>query len=697
MSALRGAYLIDKHAGFMISGASRKARAGRAEVCQEMEASMSSAENGKPRTSAPARSRPDFSRLERMSDALRLMVLLQARDARAQDLRPALAAAPVLTLLMEQFVACDAQAPQWPDRDRLVFSAASLKPLATALYALLGQRLVPNAQNDGEDAGESGGEDPCKAPRRGLDLPFEHPGHGLAAAVGMAMATRLLAEEFGADVMDHATWVLADNADIEPGLAQEAIALAPGLRPHRLTVLHFAPKVAPDAQAISCPGHLARFAAAGWHVQRVDAADLQAVAEALEKAGTQDTELAEERRPAYVAIEYEVDEDLATVEELRQRLGLPEDAGAPAGESCDAWRLLGLKGSKKRRDWEKRLKKLSGAEQAAFQHRMAADAWEDFRNHMRAWRLELAGQEEPRNPWRLFGELWKRSGEDLPGLMAGCALARPWEPGEDEQNDSLCAQLRVGLRPGALVALMAGMAAHGGFTPCAHIEAADVPQVLTLLEEAAHAGLSLTVVVRDDGQCALDRLSAIMAKHVDVLRPADVVELVECWQIAMQMPQRPCVLMVPDMKLPVLRATPEKTNFARLGAYELFAAEETIHATIVGAGWMLGSAVQAARALAEEGIYLRVISAPAIAHLGETEPEHQSRLAHQQGLRIALSALPFGLGALMCGDQALNLDPCAGVGKAQGDVQELRRRIEELLREWFVTTGEEAGDGEAPA
>ncbi len=306
---------------------------------------MSDAEKG---GSEPRRS--SSAQLQRMSDALRLLALRQHSARAPAELATALVAADALTVLMTDFLVHDVQSPDWPDRDRLVFSGATLRPLVGPLLHLLGQprraddtSLARAAQSspENQEAPPRTGE-PDQAPPEGMDLPFSRPGHGLAAALGLALATRLLMEEFGADLLDHATWVLADDADMEPGLTQEAIALAPSLRPHRLVVAHF---TAAGATPEGVPGHLARFAAAGWHVQRVDAGDIEAVRAAFGKALEQDTELAEERRPAYVALECDARAPLPDEQVLRDRLGMEEERGEPGAETCDAWRLLGLGGS----------------------------------------------------------------------------------------------------------------------------------------------------------------------------------------------------------------------------------------------------------------------------------------------------------------------------------------------------------------
>ena len=582
--------------------------------------------------------------------ALRLLALEAAGAVPALRRRLLAAAAPVLGLLMQRYLVHDIQTPDWPDRDRLVFSPA-LQPLACAQLHLLGQEQEAFAQEEGNepergedaahDSGNGEAEDTgeatvdvlaaqCDLARGRLDLPFELPGHGLAAAVGMALAARLLRERFGPEIFNHATCVLVDDDDLEPGIAQEAIAIAPWLRPHRLLVLHMTPgRGEQDGRQRQCPSHISRFAAAGWHVQQARVDDEESIISALEQAMEQE---GEGMRPAYVAVEFDPEVEVPSTTFLRQQLGWEELVqGDVPGTVRDAWRLAGLRGRKQRKAWEQRVAALPAEDQASLQRRLQNPLPEDFRQRMRRLRGALAEHAQARDVQGLLAALLAESQETMRELVCLSALgdalpATETLPTDAEQQegaatDDAAQVMDLGLRPMALAALLAGMSAHGGVRVAGVVRRHQLATMLPMLGEAGRLGLACTVLVLDDAQCGHAPVE-VMPAGVACMCPADAVELVECWQVSMQQPRGPAVLLIPAGELPPVRTSVEKQNLSALGGYELFAAEGDVQAVLFAAGRPLAAALMAAQSLEQDGVAVRVVSVPA-PHLLEAQDEER--------------------------------------------------------------------------
>ncbi len=514
------------------------------------------------------------------TEALRLLALEIAAQAGADEAEQRLisAAAPLLGVLFRRFLSHDIQALDWADRDRFVISP-SLQPLACALLRLLGRDAVEQADGNGgkADNGDAGVETrqaaadggaakqsssadgvpvadgvACGLTPRGLDLPLTLPGHGLAAAVGMALAARLLRQRFGPEIFGHATWVLIDDRDVEPGVAQESIAIAPWLSPQRLVVLHLTAVHGDGSENVRqrCPNHLARFAAAGWHVQQARADDEESIAEALKQA-LEGQEGADEdgARPAYVAVEYPAGQGIADVAALRGRLGWHElAAGEVPGEVRDEWRLAGLKGRKARKVWQQRVEELDEADRQALARWLEQPLAENFRQHIRALRVALAEQALPHDLRAMLKPLLERSLPDLPDMVVLASLhadlpdaeklpevenAEAPATGMRQGQEQATPVLDVGLRPMALAALLTGIAAHGGLRPVGVVRGQQLAPMLPMLGEAARAGLAFGLCVLDMAGCQHMPAEAL-PEEVEVLFPADAVEMVECWQLCMQ-------------------------------------------------------------------------------------------------------------------------------------------------------------------
>ncbi len=644
-------------------------------------------------------------------EALKLLALESAGAADKERRRIIAAAAPVVNVLFRRFLTHDIQAPDWPDRDRFVISS-SMQPLACALLHLLGRGQEAEEANDKQE--DEAAAAPAEAARngagcdlapRGLDLPLNLPGHGLAAAVGMALATRLLGERFGEEIFNHATCVLVDDRDLEPGIAQETIAITPWLRPHRLCVLHLT-AVREDGAPMGrqrCPNHLARLAAAGWHVQQVRADDAAGIAEALEQAADQGVASPEERRPAYVAVEYDATAEVPSTTFLRQELGWEEvPTGDVPGPLRDEWRLVGLRGRKARRAWQERVAELEEEERLALERRLHKPLPEEFRQRMRALREILAEQATARDLQAMLPELLAESGrvmpemvvlsalhDALPGKLAGELTGelagdgeQPAEVTEDDDAPSGPKVLDVGLRPMAVAALVAGMAAHGGLRPVGVARRAHLPTMLPMLDEMARAGLSAALFMLDDARCH-DVPGALHARGTFCMCPADAVELVECWQLCVQQPEGVGMLMVPAGELPAVRASAEKTNLSALGGYELFRAEGEVKVSLFAAGWTLAASHAVAQALESEGIAAaRVVSVPAPHRLAMQDEEHRQRILGARGadgvrLFVPPGAAEHAWSLLECGDSVLS--PCASGAEAPGQEQLAGWLREEVL------------------
>src|SRR5258705_4145196 len=235
---------------------------------------------------APA-SRADH---DRMANAIRALAMDAVEQEKSGHPGRPMGAADVATVLFTQFLKFDPADPKWPDRDRFVLSAGHGSMLLYALLYLLGYEAMTIDQlKRFRQLGSITPGHPENFETPGVETTTGPLGQGLGNAVGMAIAERHLAAEFG-DIVDHRTYVLASDGDLMEGISQEAIALAGHLKLNRLIVLF-------DDNGISIDGPLAladsvdqvkRFEAAGWNASRIDGHDPEAIRRAIELAKTSD-------------------------------------------------------------------------------------------------------------------------------------------------------------------------------------------------------------------------------------------------------------------------------------------------------------------------------------------------------------------------------------------------------------------------
>ena len=221
---------------------------------------------------------------DRMANAIRALAMDAVEQAKSGHPGLPMGAADIATVLFTQFLKFDPADPAWPDRDRFVLSAGHGSMLIYAVLYLLGYEAMTLDQiKRFRQLGSLTPGHPEHGHTPGVETTTGPLGQGLANAVGMAIAERHLAAEFGGDIVNHSTFVLASDGDLMEGISQEAIALAGHLKLNKLVVLF-------DDNGISIDGPLSladsvdqvkRFEAAGWAAMRIDGHDPQAIAAAI--------------------------------------------------------------------------------------------------------------------------------------------------------------------------------------------------------------------------------------------------------------------------------------------------------------------------------------------------------------------------------------------------------------------------------
>src|SRR5512145_2694060 len=232
-----------------------------------------------------------------MANAIRALAMDAVQKADSGHPGMPMGMADVATVLFTRFLKFDAAHPEWPDRDRFVLSAGHGSML---LYSLLYLTGVPGMDLDElkrfRQLGSKTPGHPEYGHAPGIETTTGPLGQGLGNAVGMALAERMLAAQFGSELVDHHTYAIAGDGCLMEGVSHEAISLAGHLKLNKLIVLFDDNGITIDGPtSLSESGdQVARFKAAGWSTQRVDGHDPEAVAKAIEAARKSD-------RPSLIA------------------------------------------------------------------------------------------------------------------------------------------------------------------------------------------------------------------------------------------------------------------------------------------------------------------------------------------------------------------------------------------------------------
>jgi transketolase len=574
-----------------------------------------------------------------MANAIRALAMDAVEQAKSGHPGLPMGAADVATVLFSKFLKFDPADPAWPDRDRFVLSAGHGSLLIYALLYLTGypamtlEQIKRFRQLDSITAGH-----PEYGHTPGVETTTGPLGQGLANAVGMAIAERHLAAEFGGAVVDHKTYVLASDGDLMEGISQEAIALAGHLKLNRLIVLF-------DDNGISIDGALSladsvdqvkRFEAAGWAASRVDGHDPAAIAAALEKAQASD-------RPVMIACKTTIGFGAPTkagkpsahgsplgadeIKGAREKLGWTHAPFEIPADILAAWRKAGERSKAARADWSKRLAALDGAKRAEFKRRLKGDLPNPaFANAIATVEQSLAATPKDIATRTACEFALESLIPALPEMLGGSADLTGSNNTRTKSMKAMSAAdysgrfIHYGVREHGMAAAMNGMALHGGIIPYSGTFLVFSDYCRPAIRLAALMGKRVIHVMTHDSiglgedgptHQPVEHLAALRAiPNLLVFRPCDAVETAECWQLALEAKNRPSVLALTRQTLPQLSQNFLGNNRCAAGAYEIAAADGKAEVSIFATGSEVSIAVEGKKLLAARGISARVVSVP---------------------------------------------------------------------------------------
>ncbi len=576
------------------------------------------------------------TRLAQMANAIRALSMDAVQAANSGHPGMPMGMADVATVLWAKHMKFDPAAPGWADRDRFILSAGHGSMLLYSLLHLTGfedmtlDQIKQFRQLDSLTPGH-----PEYGHTVGVEATTGPLGQGISMSVGFALAERMLNARYGDALVDHRTWVIASDGDLQEGISHEAISLAGHLKLNRLCVMWDDNEISIDGPTSlsESTDTLKRFEAAGWATSRVDGHDIDAVDAAIEAAKTSD-------RPVLIAcrttIGFGAPTKAGTAGSHGAPLGAEEIAGTrkalnwPYGpfeipeDIYSDWRATAS--SEAHAAWCDRL---SASELAGeFVSQISGDAGEAERAALTAWRLKVA-EERPDLASRVASSkaLAAIIG-DWPGLVGGSAdltgsnLTKA--PGMDVVSaDSYAGQyIHFGVREHGMAACANGITLHGGFR--AHVATflvfADycrpAMRLSSLMQQPVIYVLTHdSIGLGEDGPThqPVETLASLRAiPNMHVYRPADALETAEAWELALMRLEGPSVLALSRQTLPFLRDDDGQENRSARGAYILRDTAGDPDIILVATGSEVALAVDAAAQLAETGIAARVVSAPCI-------------------------------------------------------------------------------------
>ncbi|MEN3349933.1 MAG: transketolase, partial [Bradyrhizobium sp.] len=498
----------------------------------------------------------------RMANAIRGLAMDAVEKANSGHPGLPMGAADMATVLFTQFLKFDAADPTWPDRDRFVLSAGHGSMLLYSLLYLTGNKEMTLDQlKHFRQLGSLTPGHPENFHTKGIETTTGPLGQGIATAVGMALAEKMLAAEFGKKIVNHHTYVIASDGDLMEGISQEAIALAGHWRLNKMIVLY-------DDNGISIDGptsisdsvdQVKRFKSAGWAAELIDGQDQQAIAAAITRAQ-------KSSKPTMIAckttIGYGAPHKAGTAkahgealgaDELKaakEKLGISLEPFSVPDDVLKAWREAGARGAAAHKDWDEQFNQLGSRKRAEFERRIRHERPQSLAKGLRAFKKGLL--ENPLN-------IATRKSSEAAIEVIAAAMPMEFVAGSADLTGSnnnkaksavaFAAKtpkgrfIHYGIREHGMAACLNGIFLHGGFAPNGATFLVFTDYARGAMRLSALMGTGVIYVMTHDSiglgedgptHQPVEHLSALRAMpNMRVFRPCDAVETAECWELAL--------------------------------------------------------------------------------------------------------------------------------------------------------------------
>jgi transketolase len=602
-----------------------------------------------------------------MANAIRALAMDAVEQAKSGHPGMPMGMADVATVLFTRFLKYDPAHPDWPDRDRFVLSAGHGSMLLYAVLHLAGygdmtlDELKRFRQLGSRTAGH-----PEFGHAAGIETTTGPLGQGLANAVGMAIAERILAARFGDALVDHHTYVLAGDGCLMEGISQEAISLAGHLKLGKLVVLFDDNRISIDGPTSLATSEdmTLRFAAAAWRVLEADGHDEAAIAAALGEARH------DVGKPTMIrcrtVIGYGAPTKAGTAATHGSPLGEKEVAGAREklgwshppfvvpNEIVSAWRAVGGRGGTDYAAWRGRLEAAPADRRAEFERVIAGELPAGFAATIESIKAKAAAEKPKIATRQSSGNVLEELVKIMPELVGGSADLTGSVNTQTKTRKVITASdfsggyIHYGVREHGMAAAMNGMALHRGVIPYGGTFLVFTDYCRPSIRLAALMGVRVVFVMTHDSiglgedgptHQPVEHLAALRAiPGLQVFRPADTVETAECWALALATADAPSVLVLTRQALPAVRTIHDRENLCARGAYVVSESTGPRRVTLLATGSEVSVAIAAQAKLAGEGIEAAVVSMPCWSLFERQPASYREQVLGAGTLRVAVEA-----------------------------------------------------------
>ena len=593
-----------------------------------------------------------------LANAIRFLSIDAVQKANSGHPGMPMGMADVCTVLFRHFLKFDPSRPDWINRDRFVLSAGHGSMLLYALLYLTGYKSVSLndiknfRQLDSICAGHPEYENGT-----GIETTTGPLGQGIANAVGFAISEEILKSKKGKDIYNHKTYVVAGDGCLMEGISHESLSLAGHLKLKNLVMFFDNNSISidgPTSLAVS-DNYKKRLEAYGWDYIDINGHNEKQIFKAIKKCQNA-------KRPTVIACKTTIgfgspnksgkssahgsplgDEEIQLV---RKKLKWKHAPFEIPKEILQEWRSIGENGKKEVRKWEKKagskLKKITNKNSQKLTKLFA-----DAKNMAIKESKPIATRKSSEDILNLLTV-------HMPELIGGSAdLAGSNNTKTKSQKiikpgNFAGSYIHYGVREHAMCGIMNGIALHGELIPYGgtFLIFSDYckPSIrlsALMKQRVVYVMTHDSIGLGEDGPThqPVEQIAGLRAiPNLNVFRPADTIETIECWDLALRQTNTPSVLSLTRQNLKLLRTNNDQINKCSYGAYEIYRSNPEINLTIIATGSEVEIAVEASQQLAKENIHSKVVSMPCQELFEQQESSYKKNLLEETTAKISIEA-----------------------------------------------------------